>query len=81
MLIPLSGLLGRESLTYDIFHILSQSMQAIRSFSNIRVPKPFGVPGRVEIKYDNNTYINTLRMGSFKLFKRPFPGFLTILTL
>jgi hypothetical protein len=25
--------------------------------------------------------VNTLRMGSFKLFKRPFPGFLTILTL
>jgi len=28
---------------------------------------------------DNN--VNTLRTGSFKLFKRPFPGFLTILTL
>ena len=26
-------------------------------------------------------YINTLGTGSFKLFKRPFPGFLTILTL
>ena len=25
--------------------------------------------------------INTLRTGSFKLFKRPFPGFLTILKL
>jgi hypothetical protein len=25
--------------------------------------------------------INTLRTGSFKLFKRPFPGFLTILNL
>jgi len=25
--------------------------------------------------------LNTLRAGSFKLFKRPFPGFLTILTL
>jgi hypothetical protein len=25
--------------------------------------------------------INTLRTGSFKLFNRPFPGFLTILTL
>jgi len=25
--------------------------------------------------------INTLRTGSFKLFKRPFPRFLTILTL
>ena len=26
-------------------------------------------------------YLNTLRTGSFKLFKRLFPGFLTILTL
>jgi len=25
--------------------------------------------------------LNTLRTGSFKLFKRPSPGFLTILTL
>jgi len=32
---------------------------------------------------DSSGYINfnTLRTGSFKLFKRPFPGFLTILTL
>ena len=28
-----------------------------------------------------NTFINTLRTGSFKLFKRPLQGFLTILTL
>jgi len=28
-----------------------------------------------------NTFINTLRTESFKLFKRPLPGFLTILTL
>ena len=28
-----------------------------------------------------NAVINTLRTGSFRLFKRPFPGFLTILTL
>jgi hypothetical protein len=26
-------------------------------------------------------FLNTLRTGSFKLFKRPFLGFLTILTL
>ena len=33
---------------------------------------------------ENVPYVNTLRTGSFKLFKlfkRPFPGFLTILTL
>ena len=29
----------------------------------------------------HGTLVNTLRTGSFKLFKRPFPGFLTILTL
>jgi len=34
----------------------------------------FGSPGVV-------TVFNTLRTGSFKLFKRPLPGFLTILTL
>jgi len=28
----------------------------------------------------NENYFNTLRTGSFKLFKRPLPGFLTILT-
>jgi len=34
--------------------------------------------------YDNSNIkvtVNTLGTGSFKLFKRPFPGFLTILTL
>ena len=29
----------------------------------------------------SSPFLNTLRTGSFKLFKRPFPGFLTILTL
>jgi len=29
----------------------------------------------------NEGKLNTLRTGSFKLFKHPFPGFLTILTL
>ena len=38
------------------------------------------------LKYDEFKWklcgdINTLRTGSFKFFKRPFPGFLTILTL
>jgi len=30
---------------------------------------------------ERNFQFNTLRTGSFKLFKRPLPGFLTILTL
>ena len=32
-------------------------------------------------KEGSEKVINTLRTGSFKLFKRPFPGFLTFLTL
>jgi len=37
---------------------------------------------RLEIQHGYNAkYFNTLRTGSFKLFKRPLPGFLTILTL
>jgi len=34
-------------------------------------------------RWENNIKVdlNTLRTRSFKLFKRPFPGFLTILTL
>jgi hypothetical protein len=31
--------------------------------------------------YTQNIHINTLRTGLFKLFKRSFPGFITILTL
>jgi len=31
--------------------------------------------------YGQTQVFNTLRAGSFKLFKRLFPGFLTILTL
>jgi len=33
------------------------------------------------LPYSIEITFNTLRTGSFKLFKRPFPGFLTILTL
>ena len=36
---------------------------------------------RYMIKTPVINIINTLRTGSFKLFKRPFPGYLTILTL
>jgi hypothetical protein len=34
-----------------------------------------------EVSLNIRKYFNTLRTGSFKSFKRPFPGFLTILTL
>jgi len=33
------------------------------------------------IFHSNYVLLNTLRTGSFKLFKRPLPGFLIILTL
>ena len=39
----------------------------------------YGLP--ILLSSVHNHPINTLRTGSFKLFKRPFSGFLTILTL
>jgi len=44
---------------------------------------PQGVKGTDDDEFPVHQYtsFNTLRTGSFKLFKRPFPGFLTILTL
>jgi hypothetical protein len=44
-----------------------------------------GTDGKLALKYilevSIKIYLNTLRTESFKLFKRLFPGFLTILTL
>jgi len=41
-----------------------------------------GHPGSVILWFSNlKLHLNTLRTRSFKLFKRPFPGFLIILTL
>jgi len=49
---------------------------------NREIHTDFGVPFFPHyISSLNQASINTLRMRSFKLFKRPFPGFLTILTL
>ena len=42
------------------------------------VKRPEREAGHLLVSSDE---VNTLRTGSFKLFKRPFPGFLTILTL
>jgi hypothetical protein len=33
------------------------------------------------VSLSHHELLNTLRMGSFKLFKHLFPGFLTVLTL
>ena len=48
---------------------------------NYRLPfvEPFGVSASGQ--FHPFIPLNTLRTGSFKLFKRPFPGFLTISTL
>jgi len=37
--------------------------------------------GDLELADSSRWKLNTLRTESFKLFKRPFPGFLKILTL
>jgi hypothetical protein len=52
-----------------------------RGVHRVLVGKPEGKRplGRPRRRWEDN--INALRTGSFKLFKRPFPGFLTILTL
>jgi hypothetical protein len=44
-------------------------------------PLPIFVVLSSDQLYVSSGFLNTLRTGSFKLFKRPFPGFLTILTL
>ena len=44
-----------------------------------RIRRPVDV--QTEFRSYTHMHLNTLRTGSFKLFKRPFPGFLTILTL
>jgi hypothetical protein len=45
-------------------------------------PSTSCIPIQAHLLYTlKSPILNTLRTGSFKLFKRPFPGFLTILTL
>jgi hypothetical protein len=60
-------------------HEMSLSEIYVPEINNI-VQNNCGVTSRC-YNHLGNHYINTLRTGSFKLFKRPFPGFLTILTL
>ena len=53
---------------YNVNVVLENRIALISFMCAIDYDKPYGL-------------FNTLRTGSFKLFKRPFPGFLTILTL
>ena len=48
---------------------------------NQRLQIKFRATGDERCAARNMLSLNTLRTGSFKLFKRPFPGLLTILTL
>ena len=55
-------------------------------FKSLDITPSFSSVSHLECRYKSLNYhtpsdLNTLRTGSFKLFKRPFPGFLTILTL
>jgi len=56
-----------------ICHLLAVLAHLIFHVSRIR-------DNVLQLRILTNTF-NTLRTRSFKLFKRPFPGFLTILTL
>ena len=47
----------------------------------IRTSEVNGPERIAEHSSQSGSEVNTLRAGSFKLFKRPLPGFLTILNL
>jgi len=53
----------------------------VKPTENTQKPKDFLPCLNVYALENRHHYFNTLRTGSFKLFKRPFPGFLTILTI
>jgi len=80
-----------------VFHIAPRFSNSIREYKKIDIKKFHSLMNLLiavtaylkeikaesvimqEVTFINS--INTLRTGSFKLFKRPFPRFLTILTL
>ena len=51
------------------------------TLSSIPATVPFHANLQDSAAMYNDIFVNTLRTGSFKLFKRQLPGFLTILTL
>jgi hypothetical protein len=68
--------LERETF-FQVHTLLSQIPTALRQDSAVLMKL---APNEL-VLVDFDSLVNTLRTGSFKLFKRPFPGFLTILTL
>ena len=94
---PSSVFYYNTSTLYFSLHILYYDQQMHNYFTNYHTPTCFdtfvsssgslkSIPCQVTPVFQTQLLtiqftINTLRTGSFKLFKRPFPGFLTILTL
>jgi len=69
----------RYKRTCGVKHTITIPTFALRKFAVNRHSHPDTV---ISTQYFTMTLsFNTLRTGSFKLFKRPFPGFLTILNL
>jgi len=65
-----TGITSTLWLSISTMQFLSQELRCVHSY--------------FKILFESVIYyfkFNTLRTGSFKFFKRPFPGFLTILTL
>ena len=60
-------------------HLLRKPLTVIDQFHSHLEPMKFLRQDTFHDQVSSN--VNTFRTGSFKLFKHPFPGFLTILTL
>ena len=70
--------------TYNIFIKILYMFRAVRCKYSVGLSRNciYAASGIVTLcRWLSCAPINTLRTGSFKLFKRPFPGFLKILTL
>ena len=81
-----STILDRQATDYNTAHapcIVDNYSYKHAPRTHLKVTFKCTLPVLYRNKRKQNDYLhfNTLRTGSFKLFKRPFPGFLKILTL
>ena len=78
------GFVGTDHLRTKII-INDETLEQVSRFTYLGCSISYQISNDVEFKLAKflqlTGSINTLRAGSFKLFKRSFPGFLTILTL